>query len=58
MKKLESVLRGLPGRGITSPFTAFPQFLFGLRSLILPKKFTMRGGGNDYSPEERYRACF
>lgn len=44
MKKVESVLNGLQGFAKTKPLATFPQIFFGLPSLILPKKFTMKGG--------------
>jgi hypothetical protein len=44
MKKVESVLNGLLGCKKTRPLATFPQIFFGLLSLILPKKFTMKRG--------------
>ena len=44
MKKSESVLNGYLGCGKPRYVVAFPQILFDLRSLIPPKKFTMKGG--------------
>ncbi|UCH96807.1 MAG: hypothetical protein JSV88_08130 [Candidatus Aminicenantes bacterium] len=43
MKKVESILNGLPGFGKTRPLAIFPQIFFGLPSFILAKKFTMKG---------------
>lgn len=47
MKKLERVVNGFLGCGITRPIATFPQTLLGLFSFILPKIFTMKveGGG-------------
>jgi hypothetical protein len=50
MKKLESVLNGFLGCGKTRSITTFPQTFNGLLSLILPKKFTMKGGREAKSP--------
>jgi hypothetical protein len=44
MKKVESVLNGSLGWGKTRTLATFPQILFCLRSLILPKIFTIQGG--------------
>jgi hypothetical protein len=44
MKKVESVLDGSLGWGKTRTLTTFPQILFCLHSLILPKIFTIQGG--------------
>jgi hypothetical protein len=44
MKKVESVLDGSLGRGKTRTLATFPQVLFCLLSLILPKIFTIQGG--------------
>jgi hypothetical protein len=43
MKKVESVLDGSLGWRKTRPLATFPQILFGPLSLILAKKFTMKG---------------
>ncbi len=45
MKKLESVLNGFLGWGKTRTLAIFPQILFCLLSLILPKTFTIKWGG-------------
>ncbi len=42
MKKLENVLNDDLGRGKPRYITTFPQIHFGLSSLLLPKKFTMK----------------
>jgi hypothetical protein len=44
MKKIESVLNGSLGCGKTRSLATFPQILFGLLYLILPKIFTMKRG--------------
>jgi hypothetical protein len=44
MKKVESVLNGSLGWGKTRTLATFPQILFCLLSLILPKIFTIKGG--------------
>jgi hypothetical protein len=44
MKKVESILNGFLGWGKTRSSAIFPQILFGLLSLILPKIFTIQGG--------------
>ncbi len=44
MKKLESVLNGYPGCGKPRGVAILPQIHFGLHSLILHDKFTMKGG--------------
>ncbi len=44
MKKVESVLDGSLGWGKTRTLATFPQILFCLLSLILPKIFTIQGG--------------
>jgi len=44
MKKVESVLDGSLGWGKARTITTFPQILFCLLSLILPKIFTIQGG--------------
>jgi hypothetical protein len=59
MKKAESVLNGYMGWGKPRYVAAFPQIFFGLRSLILSKKFTMKGEGeNGCGPEEPNRSHF
>ena len=52
MKKLERVVNGFLGCGITRPIATFPQTLLGLFSFILPKIFTMKveGGGEAQAP--------
>ncbi len=50
MKKVESVLDGSPGGGKTRPLATFPQILFGLFSLILPKIFTIKGEREAQAP--------
>jgi hypothetical protein len=44
MKKVEIVLNGSLGWGKTRTLATFPQILFCLHSLILPKIFTIHGG--------------
>jgi hypothetical protein len=44
MKNVESVINGFLGWGKTRLVAIFPQTLFGLLSLIIPKIFTMKGG--------------
>ena len=44
MKKVESVLNGFLGCGKARSLNAFPQILFGLLFLILPKIFIIRRG--------------
>ena len=44
MKKVESVLDGFLGWRKTRTLTTFPQILFCLLSLILPKIFTIQEG--------------
>jgi hypothetical protein len=44
MKKLKSVLKGLPECEKTRPFATFPRIFWDMHSLILPKKFTMKMG--------------
>jgi hypothetical protein len=44
MKKVESVLDGSSGWGKTRTLATFPQILFCLPSLVLPKIFTVQGG--------------
>ncbi len=44
MKKLESVLNGNLGCGKPRYLTTFLRIFLGLRSFILPGKFTMIGG--------------
>jgi hypothetical protein len=44
MKKVEIVLNGSLGWGKTRTLATFPQILFCLHSLILPKIFTIQGG--------------
>jgi hypothetical protein len=43
MKKVESVLNGFLRWGKTRTLATFPQILFCLHSLILPKIFTIQG---------------
>ncbi|MFC2146141.1 hypothetical protein ACFLRT_02140 [Acidobacteriota bacterium] len=45
MKKVESVLNGFLGWGKARSLNTFPQILFGLLSLILPKIFIIQRGG-------------
>jgi hypothetical protein len=49
MKKVESVLKSSLGCGKTRTLATFPQILFYLLSLILPKIFTIHGGVGDAS---------
>ena len=44
MKKVESVLNGSLGWGKARALNTFPQILFGLLSLILPKIFIIQRG--------------
>jgi hypothetical protein len=44
MKKVESVLNGFLGCAKARSLNAFPQILFGLLFLILPKIFIIQGG--------------
>ncbi len=45
MKKIESVFNGSLGWRKTRSLTTFPHMFFGLISLILLKKFTIKVGG-------------
>jgi hypothetical protein len=44
MKKLESVFKDLPGCGITNARAILPRIFWGVSSLVLPKKFTIKRG--------------
>ena len=44
MKKVESVFNGFLGWGKTRYLNTFPQILFGLLSIILPKIFIIQRG--------------
>lgn len=57
MKKIENVLNGFLGCGKNRPLSTFPQIFF-LFSLILSKKFTMKGGEGSILDKGLYRACF
>ncbi len=50
MKKIENVLNGFLGWGKSRTLATFPQILFCLLSLILPKIFTIKGGREAQAP--------
>ena len=59
MKKVESVLNGFLGWGKARSLNTFPQILFGLRSLILPKIFIIqRGEGGANASHPRVKRLF
>ena len=59
MKKVESVFNGFLGWGKPRSLNTFPQTLFGLLSLILPKIFIIqRGEGGASASHPRVDALF